>query len=95
MLIVSWSHTEIKETKSTDFDFNVLRRIGERRDGCYDHCFIFDNPKSKEMIVTNGELTLPVKTDLPSAQLSTPGSLNLGFKGKEKTERRKKRWPSA
>lgn len=47
------------------------------------------------MIVTNGELTLPVKTDLPSAQLSTPGSLNLGFKGKEKTERRKKRWPSA
>ena len=94
---------DIKETKSTDFDFNAPhRRIGERRDGCYDHCFILeclrcrfrrhdgcydhcfilDNPKSKKIIVTNGELTLSVKTDLPAVQLYTSRSLNLGFKGK-------------
>lgn len=76
--------TTIKETKGTDFDFTTVHAIGERRGGSYDHCFILDG--EGDIKVTNGKLTLSVKTDLPAVQLYTSGSLNEGFVGKGGSE---------
>lgn len=78
--------TEIKETKGTDFDFTAPRKIGEKMGGSYDHCFILDDPNNKTITVTNGKLTLTTKTDLPSVQLYTSGTLDRGFIGKGGTE---------
>ncbi len=76
--------TEIRSTAGTDFDFTTPHRIGERRDGTYDHCFILDGDGC--VSVTNGSLTLTMKTDLPAVQLYTSGTLNQGMVGKGGSE---------
>ena len=76
--------TEIKSTLGTDFDFTSPHKIGERRNGTYDHCFILDG--DGELSVTNGILTLTMKTDLPAVQLYTSGTLDQGFVGKGGSE---------
>lgn len=76
--------TEIRKTSGTDFDFTSPHKIGERRDGTYDHCFILDG--DGEVSITNGKLTLTMKTDLPAVQLYTSGNLDQGMVGKNGTE---------
>lgn len=71
---------EIMDTKGNDFDFTTPHRIGERRNGDYDHCFILD--REGNISVSNGDLTLTVETDLPAVQLYTAANLEEKAKGK-------------
>ncbi len=59
----------VKSVKGTDFDFTTPHAIGERRDGFYDHCFIFGDRKHGE--VTADGLKLEVDTDCEGMQLYT------------------------
>ncbi len=61
--------TAVKDVKGTDFDFTTPHAIGERRDGFYDHCFIFGERKHGE--VTADGLKLEVDTDCEGMQLFT------------------------
>lgn len=55
--------------KGTDFDFTSAHLIGERREGRYDHCFVFS--EEKKAVVSCGGLRLTVETDRPGMQLYT------------------------
>ena len=76
--------TSIEPVRGTDFDFNSMRAIGERRNGEYDHCFILR--KGERTVVENDDLRLEMETDLPGVQFYTSGHLDRGFRGKGHTE---------
>lgn len=59
----------VSSVAGTDFDFTSYHRIGERRGGAYDHCFIFSGtPMCK---VKADGFMLSVKTDRPAMQMYT------------------------
>ena len=61
--------TEVASVTGTDFDFTSPHTVGERRDGMYDHCFVFASVR-KVKIEAAG-LRLVVDTDRPAMQLYT------------------------
>lgn len=61
--------TELTNTEGSDFDFNTFHKIGERREGFYDHCYVL---KPNAVIkLQNEDLLLETTTDLPGVQLYT------------------------
>jgi len=65
----------VKDVEGTDFDFTSPHAIGERRDGFYDHCFIFGERKHGEVIADG--LKLEVDTDCEGMQLYTGKAFNV------------------
>lgn len=61
--------TEVASVTGTDFDFTSPHAVGERRDGMYDHCFVFSSVKKAK--VEAAGLRLVVDTDRPAMQLYT------------------------
>ena len=61
--------TEVASVAGTDFDFTSPHTVGERRDGMYDHCFVFASVKKAK--VEAAGLRLVVDTDRPAMQLYT------------------------
>lgn len=61
--------TDAVSVYGTDFDFTSFHSIGERRDGKYDHCYVF-NAERKAVVECDG-LRLTVNTDRPAMQLYT------------------------
>lgn len=61
--------TQVVPVSGTDFDFTSFQEIGSRRDGKYDHCFVFTPSKRAE--VECAGLRLTVDTDRPAMQLYT------------------------
>ena len=72
--------TVVTETEGTDFDFRTPHRMGERRNGAYDNCFVLD--KDAVVRVENDEYALEMRTSLPSVQFYTSGCLSRKEKGK-------------
>lgn len=68
--------TGIRRVDGSAFDFRSETRIRDRRDGEYDHCFLFADKKSGYL--TNGKLKLLFETDLPGIQVYTGKFLNIG-----------------
>lgn len=68
--------TGIRSVDGTAFDFRSETRIRDRRDGEYDHCFLFADKKCGYL--TNGKLKLLFETDLPGIQVYTGKFLNIG-----------------
>ncbi len=66
--------------KDTPFDFTQPHLIGERRDGKYDHCFIFGD--EKKVIIEGDEYRLEMTTDLPAVHFYTASSLSSNVAGK-------------
>lgn len=76
--------TEVKSVINTDFDFRASERLSDRREGAYDHCFIFAD---KGKIVAEGSLfKLTVETDLPAVQLYTGKNIDSDKIGKNGIE---------
>lgn len=79
----------VKPVCNTDYDFTDFHKIGERRDGKYDLCYVFGGEKTAQ-IKADG-LCLEVSTDRPGMQLYTGeylrvletrwGDLDKGFQG--------------
>lgn len=67
--------SKVKAVKGTDFDFTSPHLLSERRNGAYDHCFIFGD-KKRGYVVCDG-LKLSVDTDCEAVQLYTAGSYNV------------------
>lgn len=61
--------TEVASVTGTDFDFTSPHTVGERRDGMYDHCFVFSSVRKAK--VEAAGLRLVVDTDRPAMQLYT------------------------
>ena len=61
--------TEVISVAGTDFDFTSPHTVGERRDGMYDHCFVFSSVRKAK--VEAAGLRLVVDTDRPAMQLYT------------------------
>ncbi|MGN1164431.1 MAG: aldose epimerase family protein [Candidatus Ornithospirochaeta sp.] len=72
--------TSVIETEGTDYDFRTPHRMGERRDGAYDNCFILD--EGGVVRVENEEYALEMTTSLPAVQFYTSGHLNRTERGK-------------
>ncbi len=64
--------TTVESVENTPFDFRTPHTIGERREGKYDHCFVFGSEKTA--IVEAAGLRLRVRTDRPGMQLYTGAS---------------------
>ena len=62
--------TEVMAVAGTDFDFQAPHLVGERRDGRYDHCFVFSSKPGRAVVRAAG-LKLSVETDRPGMQLYT------------------------
>ena len=67
-------------TGGTDFDFSSPHAIGERRNGAYDHCFIFGKRAYAE--AEGDSYRLVMTTDLPAVQLYTGEYLPEDIPGK-------------
>jgi Galactose mutarotase and related enzymes len=67
--------TKTVSVKGTPFDFTSFKKIGERRGGAYDNCFLFGSEKKGTL--TNGVLALDFATDLPGVQLYTGEFLDI------------------
>ncbi len=67
--------TAVLPVMDTDFDFTTPHKIGERRDGKYDNCFLFGD--KKRGYLTNGKLKLFFETDLPCVQIYTGEFLSI------------------
>ena len=61
--------TTVEPVEGTDFDFLSPHAVGERREGKYDNCFVFDH--RKKACVEAAGLRLTVDTDRPAMQLYT------------------------
>ena len=66
--------------KGTPFDFLEPHLIGERRDGAYDHCFIFG--EEKKAVIEGDSYILEMNTDLPAVHFYTATSLYSDVPGK-------------
>ncbi len=71
----------VMDTAGTPFDFQSGAMIASRRDGKYDHCFIFD--KGGKLSLENDEYVLTVSTDLPAIQVYTGEFLSSKAPGKD------------
>ena len=71
---------DARKTEGTDFDFLSPHRIGERREGMYDHCFIFGDDRSAELV--GDDYRMLMTTDLPAVQLYTASTLSSLVPGK-------------
>ena len=61
--------TTVSPVEGTDYDFRTPRLVGERREGRYDHAFVF-NAGHRAVVECDG-LRLTVDTDRPAMQLYT------------------------
>ncbi len=59
----------VEKTEGTDFDFRTPRKIGERRNGEYDHCFSL--APDGTAVLEAGERRLTMRTTMPGLQLYT------------------------
>ena len=73
--------TKIKSVEGTDFDYRKPMKMGSRRNGAYDHCFILQ--EGGKVRVENQEYALEMRTSLPSVQFYTSGMLKRKEKGKK------------
>lgn len=67
--------SSVKAVEGTDFDFTTPHLLSERRNGNYDHCFIFGETK-RGYAACDG-LKLSVETDCEAVQLYTAASYNV------------------
>lgn len=72
--------TAVTDVEGTDFDFRTPVRMGARRNGAYDNCFVLEDGGVTR--VENDEYALEMRTSLPSVQFYTSGHLNRKEKGK-------------
>lgn len=68
-------------TAGTDFDFSSPHRIGERRNGAYDTCFVLD--EDSVLTAEKDGLVLSMRTTLPAFQLYTGEFLSSDLAGKD------------
>ena len=68
----------IDKVEGTDFDFRTPHRIGERRNGVYDHCFCLSLEGG--VVVEAGDRRLTMKTTMPGVQLYTGEFLSSDYK---------------
>lgn len=61
--------TQASPVEGSDFDFTTSHLVGERRQGKYDHAFVFT--AEKKAVVECAGLRLTVDTDRPAMQLYT------------------------
>ena len=71
---------EVCPVAGTDFDFRVMREIGN---GFYDHCFVLRGAPCAKLYSPESGIAMTVETDMPAVQFYAGGAtgLRLGKRG--------------